>query len=66
MRLEQGCYGTEEETYYVNSRGEIWCVQSPDLLARNGKPAKCDSLPAGAELLDDDLCWEIEISDEIR
>jgi hypothetical protein len=63
--MESGFYGTEEETYYINSRGQIWCVQSPDLLARNGEPTLCDALPQGARFLDDNLCRDIEIPDYV-
>lgn len=66
MRIEQGFYGTEEETYYFNSHQELWCVQSPDLLARNGEPCRCFNLPEGAKRLSNDLCHDIDIPAEIQ
>jgi hypothetical protein len=58
--MQAGFYGTEEETYFVNLRGQIWCVQSPDLLARNGNPCQTTELPKGAELLPDSLCQDLK------
>jgi len=62
-RIEPGFYGTSEETYFVTASGKIWCVQSPDLEAVGGRPAPCDSLPAGAEQVSDSLCHDIDVSE---
>ena len=63
--MESGFWGTEEETYYVNSRGEVWCVQSHVLLAREGRPYLADGLPDGAEKIPDEWCYDFELPEEI-
>ena len=44
-------YGTDEETYCQGANG-LFCVQSPDLLARSGDFAECAALPKKAKELD--------------
>jgi hypothetical protein len=46
-------YGTTNETYCEGANG-LFCVQSPDLLARGGEFTECESLPPSAEELDAD------------
>ena len=53
-------YGREDsdETYYVDVRGRAWCVQSPDLNAREGRPCRAE-LPSGFDALD----WALDEGD---
>ena len=44
-------YGTDEETYFVNSKGAVLCVQSPDLVGVR-KYSICLQLPEKAEALE--------------
>jgi len=64
MNEQTGFYGTNDETYYRNSRGELWCVQSPDLQP-DGRPIRVQSLPANAELLPDEVSTDTVLPDEI-
>lgn len=65
MAKQQGFYGTDEETYYVNARGEMYCVSSPDL-GPTGQARRVYSLPTNVDAIDDRLCYDLEIPDEIR
>lgn len=60
-----GFYGTIEETYYLNDRGELYCVQSPDLAATNGEPTRVFDLPKDALPLSSELCADIEVPEAI-
>lgn len=55
-------YGTEHETYYSDAQGILWCVQSPDLEAREGRPVRVDSLPPNARALDPLSCADLDVS----
>ncbi len=64
MNEQIGLFGTDEETYYRNSRGELFCVQSPDL-APSGAPRRVEILPFSAQPLSDEACADLELSDDI-
>lgn len=65
--MESGFYGNQEETYFVNLAGEIWCVQSPDLSVRNnGEPIQVDALPGDAVSIPDSWCYDLEIPEGIK
>lgn len=57
------CYGTDEETFYVNDQRTVYLIQSPSLTLPF---EKLSGLPLSAELLSEDVTADLEIPDEIR
>lgn len=57
-------YGNDTETIFENRNGELYVVQSPDLVGVK-QYERIDSLPDGFERLDDALCGDIEVPPEI-
>ncbi len=52
-----GFYGNDRETVWVNSKGYIWLVQSPD----TAKFELLTEMPAGMQRLSSDVCQGITV-----
>ncbi len=58
-----GLAGTDDETYYLNSRGEWYLIQSPNLTLPYERVSKP---PARAEELPWSASYDLDIPDEIQ
>lgn len=52
-------YGSNEETYVICVDGRIFCLQSPDLEATNGRPVQVQSIPGNCYPVAASSCPEL-------
>lgn len=62
--LKPGFYGTDQETFLVNDRGEVWLIQSVNF--SDERVEKIAEMPNTAVPLSDELCADIDIPERIR
>jgi hypothetical protein len=56
-----GLFGNDQETYFVNKNGRMYCVQSPDLAPGQVSEINDNRLPVDCVVLGDKDAQDIEI-----